>query len=80
MFVIGCLLIDSRDTNRSMMLRFASTATASSFFFLLLSLRIERKPLGPGYSLYNNIKLYQLKVDVGMLNTVKNYGADCFEH
>ena len=58
--VIGCLLIVSRDTYRSMIVRFASPATRGflSLLLFLTSLCGKRKPLGPGYS-----SLYSIPTD-----------------
>ena len=66
--VIGCLLIDSLDTYRSMIVRFTLLATRGFscrfFLSLVLSLHGERKPLGPG----NSIRLKKLmKIRVSFL-------------
>ena len=78
--VIGCLLIDSRDTYRSMIVRFASPTTRG-FLLLFLSLSCLlplqwKKPLGPGYLIYElkpgNI-FYQLIRYKFIWNICKNY-------
>ena len=51
--VTGCLLIDSRDTYASMIMRFARFSLTASFS-LVSSLRGERKPLRSGYQSSQN--------------------------